>query len=234
MIAFAVGTIAIVGMVGTLVAYKLLRHDDAAAVASTTTMEASAAAVVPESARSAPSTPKSNDLASIAATPASANSTPAAVTTQAMPQPGSSMVVLAQPTLLPRDESVQAVTSAPGAAPQQTTVEVEQPRPDSVANQRAAPLPVRAANDQQTPAPTPRKDERSHVPADALAASQVQDIALNLVRKGEIAFFRQDYSTAIANAKAALEVKPGLARAQNLLDEAQRAQQQAMNSISIQ
>jgi hypothetical protein len=29
-------------------------------------------------------------------------------------------------------------------------------------------------------------------------------------------------------------VKPGLARAQQLLDEAQHAQQQAMNSISIQ
>lgn len=62
----------------------------------------------------------------------------------------------------------------------------------------------------------------------------MQEVALNLVRKGEGAFSRQDYSTAIANARAALDVSPGMARARKLLDEAQRAQQQAMNSISIQ
>lgn len=72
---------------------------------------------------------------------------------------------------------------------------------------------------------------RSEPPANDNA---MQDVALNLVRKGEGAFSRQDYSTAIANARAALDVSPGMARARKLLDEAQRAQQQAMNSISIQ
>lgn len=60
------------------------------------------------------------------------------------------------------------------------------------------------------------------------------DIAAKLVRKGEQAFTAQNYSAAIANAKAALEVKPGDARANKLLREAEKAQQDAMNSISIQ
>lgn len=72
---------------------------------------------------------------------------------------------------------------------------------------------------------------RSEPPANDNA---MQEVALNLVRKGEGAFSHQDYSTAIANARAALDVSPGMARARKLLDEAQRAQQQAMNSISIQ
>jgi hypothetical protein len=62
----------------------------------------------------------------------------------------------------------------------------------------------------------------------------MKDVALNLVRKGEAAFSKQDYSTAIANARAALDIDPGLARARQLLNEAQGAQQHAMNSISIQ
>lgn len=62
----------------------------------------------------------------------------------------------------------------------------------------------------------------------------MRDISLKLVRKGEQAFARQNYDAAIANAKAALEVKPGDARASTLLHEAEKAQKNAMSSISIQ
>ncbi|KZC35523.1 hypothetical protein RHOFW510R12_30840 [Rhodanobacter sp. FW510-R12] len=62
----------------------------------------------------------------------------------------------------------------------------------------------------------------------------MRDIAAKLVHKGEQAFAEQNYSAAVANAKAALEVKPGDARANKLLREAEQAQQKAMNSISIQ
>jgi hypothetical protein len=82
--------------------------------------------------------------------------------------------------------------------------------------------------------PAEKPVRATRTPVVAPAAAPMQDVALSLVRKGESAFSRQDYSTAIANARAALEVNPGLARAKQLLDEAQRAQQQAMSSISIQ
>lgn len=58
-------------------------------------------------------------------------------------------------------------------------------------------------------------------------------VAADLVGKGQMAFEKQDYSTAIANAKAALDIRPGYVRAEHLLQDAQQAQQQAMNSISI-
>ena len=66
------------------------------------------------------------------------------------------------------------------------------------------------------------------------ASAQSHDAAFNLVRKGEHDYARQDYSSAIANARAALKAKPGYQRAEQLLKLAQRAQQRAMNSISIQ
>jgi non-specific serine/threonine protein kinase len=66
------------------------------------------------------------------------------------------------------------------------------------------------------------------------AAARSRDAVLVLVRKGEQAYARQNYSAAIANAKAALRLKPGDVRAAQLLGEAQHAQQKAMNSISIQ
>ena len=86
---------------------------------------------------------------------------------------------------------------------------------------------------------------RGQLPAGSLAAqleglnpngasAQSHDAAFNLVRKGEHDYARQDYSSAIANARAALKAKPGYQRAEQLLKLAQRAQQRAMNSISIQ
>lgn len=62
----------------------------------------------------------------------------------------------------------------------------------------------------------------------------MNQIATKLVRKGEQAYDKQDYSTAIANAKAALEMNPDDTRASHLLQQAQQAQQNAVNRISIQ
>ena len=82
------------------------------------------------------------------------------------------------------------------------------------------------------PAPASLPPREVRAPARATGPS-MQEIALRLVRKGEQAYAQQNYSTAIANAKAALEVKPDDAHASRLLREAQLAQQSAMNSISI-
>lgn len=62
----------------------------------------------------------------------------------------------------------------------------------------------------------------------------LRDVALKLTREGERNFAGQNYSAAIANAQAALAVKPGDTKAQRLLDQAKRAQNAAMSSISIQ
>jgi hypothetical protein len=66
------------------------------------------------------------------------------------------------------------------------------------------------------------------------AKSPSRDEVLALLRKGEQAYARQNYTSAIASAKAALKRKPGDASATQLLVKAQQAQQKAMNSISIQ
>ena len=63
--------------------------------------------------------------------------------------------------------------------------------------------------------------------------AQMKNVATRLVREGEHEFAQQNYSVAIANARAALQMTPGDRRAQQLLDNAQQAQQQAMNGISI-
>ncbi|WP_240147832.1 hypothetical protein [Luteibacter yeojuensis] len=133
------------------------------------------------------------------------------------------------------------VRSAPAITPPPTSEAVVEPAPVPAPTVHAAPaatapivetvalsIPRAAPLTAEKPAPAKRQPPRPTV------TPSMQDVALSLVRKGESAFSRQDYSTAIANARAALDVNPGLARAKQLLDEAQRAQQQAMNSISIQ
>ena len=92
---------------------------------------------------------------------------------------------------------------------------------------------VAAAADSGSRRPEPG-DRRDVPPAPAVDSGHLQDVALKLTREGERNFAQQNYSAAIANAQAALAVKPGDARAQRLLDQAKRAQKQAMNSISIQ
>jgi hypothetical protein len=133
-----------------------------------------------------------------------------------------------------------AVTTQPAApVPVPAPAEVLQEAP--VTNEAAVaqePPANLAEATTKTPAVVIAKPKPSRavtsVVAPSAAPAPMKDVALNLVRKGEAAFSQQDYSTAIANARAALDIEPGLARARQLLNEAQGAQQRAMNSISIQ
>jgi hypothetical protein len=61
----------------------------------------------------------------------------------------------------------------------------------------------------------------------------MQEVAAGLLREGERNYRQQNYSAAIANARAALQVNPGDPAARRLLQRAQQAQQQAMSNISI-
>jgi non-specific serine/threonine protein kinase len=87
-----------------------------------------------------------------------------------------------------------------------------------------------AADDRRVASPAP--------PAPSLEPAtdreHLHDVALKLTREGERNFGQQNYSAAIANAQAALAVKPGDIQARRLLDQAKQAQKNAMNSISIQ
>lgn len=122
--------------------------------------------------------------------------------------------------------SATTVTSASTmatSAPKQADAETLPASTSSmVVRAPAPPTSIRASE-------PPRK---AHAPMPATEPS-MQRVALKLVRQGERAFDEQNYSTAIANAKAALEMQPGNTRASHLLQEAQQAQQNAMNSISI-
>lgn len=148
------------------------------------------------------------------------------------PAPPAPKDVSAVPSLLPATQpepTVPAKADATSVAAPTAPAEVPVIQPAPV-----TPTPVAEPPRPATPAPRVVEKPVRQKPAAPVNEGAMQDVALNLVRKGEGAFARQDYSTAIANARAALDVSPGLGRARKLLDEAQRAQQQAMNSISIQ
>jgi len=81
-------------------------------------------------------------------------------------------------------------------------------------------------------APPPEKQVTSQPPP-ASAPNRMQEVAAGLLREGERNYREQNYSAAIANAKAALQVNPGDPAAKRLLRRAQQAQQQAMSNISI-
>lgn len=160
----------------------------------------------------------------------------------ATPPPSVSPVAEIAPPTAPATTPAATAPATPAAvvpAPPAPIAQVEAPPAQTSAVDRSpvvAEKPVQVAVTPPAPTPPVEKAVRAkRVPAaQSASAAPMQDVALSLVRKGESAFSRQDYSTAIANARAALDVNPGLARAKQLLDEAQRAQQQAMNSISIQ
>lgn len=90
-------------------------------------------------------------------------------------------------------------------------------------------LPPRGATVTSTPAPESAQPQASTLGA----PGAVPSAALRIVGNGEDAFARRDFSTAIADAKAALAVNPDYPRALKLLNSAQQAQQKALNSISI-
>lgn len=148
-------------------------------------------------------------------------STAAAVTVTDQPYSPASTAAPSTPTVAQQQALPPTDASPATAVPTEAPVAAEASRPEPA----SPPPPIAPAPERVVakPAPRPKAD----------AAPPMSDVALNLVRKGEAAFAQQDYSTAIANAKAALEVQPGLGRAKQLLKEAEQAQQQAMNSISI-
>jgi len=164
-----------------------------------------------------------------AAVPASATSTVAnasPVATAPVASANTSAAVATASTIT----SQGPVTSTPvTTAPD--TQEAIAPAPAAVAGAPVA-VPV-------SPPPVATRHAAAHreLMPDAAPARPLIDhslkVASQLVNRGENAFARQDYSTAIANAKAALDVRPGYVRARRLLDRAEAAQQQAMNNISI-
>lgn len=113
-----------------------------------------------------------------------------------------------------------AASAAPPPATMADTAPATPSAPVAPAVPEAKSLPVRTV--------------RALAPAPASGDAPMQALATKLVRKGEQAFAQQDYTAAITNAKAALEARPDDARARHLLQEAQQAQQNAMNNISIQ
>ena len=104
----------------------------------------------------------------------------------------------------------------------------------ATAHTAPAPLPepaqakVPVAETDRTPVDRLPVTEASGHPAD-----RMQAVAAGLLREGERNFSQQNYSAAIANARAALQVDPGNPAAKRLLRRAQQAQQQAMSNISI-
>jgi non-specific serine/threonine protein kinase len=124
-----------------------------------------------------------------------------------------------------RDLEQPRVATAPPA--------VAQPGPAATRTAPAAlPEPTQAK------APVPATDHASVDKPPAAEPSsnpsdRMQAVAAGLLREGERNFSQQNYSAAIANARAALQVNPGDPAAKRLLRRAQQAQQQAMSSISI-
>ena len=78
-----------------------------------------------------------------------------------------------------------------------------------------------------TPAPTVA------TPAKPSGPTHTQLIAMRLTDKAEAEYRRQNFTAAIANCKAALDLWPGYRHARQLLQQSEQAQQAAMNSIKI-
>lgn len=173
-----------------------------------------------------------------AAPQASGNPGVAGITSAAPSSSPIEMVPVAPPASAVASAAVAPVTSAQAQAVVPSPIAPANP----VSSAALAQLPESGAVAQPPPSvtrpavpPAPPVSPRRTV-ARAPAAQPVDhslDVASKLVSKGEAAFNRQDYSTAIANANAALEVHPGYSRAERLLREARTAQRQAMNSITI-
>ncbi|SEI41397.1 protein kinase domain-containing protein [Frateuria terrea] len=85
----------------------------------------------------------------------------------------------------------------------------------------------------RAPATSASEKPAAPPPSPASPANRMEEVAAGLLREGERNYRQQNYSAAIANAQAALQVSPGDPAAKRLLRRAQQAQQQAMSSISI-
>jgi hypothetical protein len=104
------------------------------------------------------------------------------------------------------------------------------PAPASTAAAQAAAQVPASSPAAQPAAPVP--DKPAPPPPDS-PSNRMLEVAAGLLREGERNYRQQNYSAAIANAKAALQVNPGDPAAKRLLRRAQQAQQQAMSNISI-
>lgn len=124
-----------------------------------------------------------------------------------------------------------AVPMAP-VAPQPVAVTPAISLPDKHPEAAPQPAPATPTNNEQ-PAVAKVVTPTNVAPRMLRAAAPAPDVALSLVRAGERNFAQQQYSAAIANAKAALEVKPGYGKAKQLLYKAQRAQQNAVIGIKM-
>ena len=122
---------------------------------------------------------------------------------------------------LPPRPAPAAISSTPAGSP----VVLRAPPHDRPASQASA-LAVRATSAPPAATQTPAKPDNS-------PAVRMRQVAAGLLHEGERNFAQQNYSAAIANARAALQVDPGDAGAKRLLRRAEQAQQQAMSSISI-
>jgi Meckel syndrome type 1 protein len=81
-------------------------------------------------------------------------------------------------------------------------------------------------------APAPALAARAK-PAKPSGPTHTQLIAMRLTARAEAEYSNQNFTAAIANCKAAVELWPGYRRAHQLLQQSEQAQQAAMNSIKI-
>ena len=103
-----------------------------------------------------------------------------------------------------------AITSGPAAFSSATSV-------------APSPAPTEQAQVATVPAESPAASVATSTPATPPVDHTLQ-MASDLVRKGERAYARGDYPTAIRHAHSALDVRPGYADAERLLKRAQAAQ----------
>ena len=123
------------------------------------------------------------------------------------------------PPAVVRAAPPKPLQAAPAPAATVATASLAPVRSNAAASER----PVVSAEDKHPVAP-----HASNPPP-----PRMQQVAAGLLREGEQNFAQRNYSAAIANARAALQVNPGDSAARRLLHRAVQAQQKAMSSISI-
>lgn len=173
------------------------------------------------------------------ASPVPVEKTVAAASANAAASPS----VLSRPTpppAVPPAPKLPSLTALSNAAPVTTgTAPVEARVSAKKPSRPAVSAPVRAVAKLTPPVTSPAAAKPPVAPPRSGMARAVRrtgratQVAEHLVGTGADAFSAQDYTTAIADAKAALAVRPGYRQAESLLRRAETAQQQAMHSISI-
>ena len=125
---------------------------------------------------------------------------------------------------------IPTTSIAAAASPSAPTSTMTSPQNHAQANSTAAASALvskAVAAPVLTPAPTVA------TPAKPSGPTHTQLIAMRLTDKAEAEYRRQNFTAAIANCKAALDLWPGYRHARQLLQQSEQAQQAAMNSIKI-